>query len=318
MDKSSADLIEKLVSNPYYRVYPSVLEDKYWKVLCEAGNVYDEHFISTLIEYAKNSKYKAKRKNVYFILGHIAKNTNSDQPTNFLIQRIETEKSKYDISTLLSIIKDLNKPSTVDIQPIINATKSDKWLIRHSAIEALENTNNYLVEDRLLEIINESNDEYDLWYANKTLRNAGTRKSVPSLSKLLDHKKKDVSCTALRAILNISKAVDLPLYISQLQKGKNKTTALIGVIKYGTVTEIPYVVKRIKELVARKRSIETTVCGNGPARTELVMAMEFLSRYVAESSEPNKMYEFLTTKKYDFLWDSEKEWLEENSKIFKK
>jgi hypothetical protein len=44
--------------------------------------------------------------------------------------------------------------------------------------------------------------------------------------------------------------------------------------------------------------------------------MEFLSQYAKENHNILKLYEILTKKKYDFLWESEKDWLGKNTEKF--
>ncbi len=313
MDTYLTNLIERTLDKSDRETVRISSESISWKALREAEKIDDENYITQLVEYIETEKEKDKRDSAYFILGQIANNTKSKIATSFLIQRIEKEKDKYIVSSLLDRIKYLEKTEDTDVKPIVNLTKSKVWNIRQSAISALSNTKNSLAENTLLEIINNSTDEYDLYYANCSLSSTGTRNSISSLIKLLDHKKQDVSGTALNAVLELSDSSDLPLFVSQLEKGKNKFTALLGVIKFGKTTIIPNVVKRIKELVAKKRTRQVV---GSHGKTELIFAMEFLSNFTNESDEPKKIYDFLTTKKSDFLWDNETEWLLENKNKF--
>ncbi|WP_344674012.1 hypothetical protein [Sphingobacterium kyonggiense] len=315
MDIYLTSLIERTLDKSDREIVRISSESISWKALREAEKIDDENYITQLVQYIETEKEKEKRDSAYFILGHIANNTKNKIATDFLIERIEKEKDKSILSSLLDRIKYLEKTEETDIQPIINATKSKVWSIRQSAISALSNAKNSLAENTLLEIINNSIDEYDLYYANCSLLSTGTKNSISSLVKLLDHKKQDVSGTALSAILNLSDSSNLSLFVSQLEKGKNKFTALLGVIKFGDTTVIPNVVKRVKELVSKKRTRQ--VIGSY-GKTELIFAMEFLSNFASESDEPKKTYDFLTTKKADFIWDNETEWLLENKSKFVK
>lgn len=313
MEKYLINLIDKMLEKSDRDTVRISSETISWKAFREAEKIDNESYIQQLIEFIETEKNKEKRDSAYFVLGHIAKNIKNEEATNFLIQRIEKEKDKYVISSLLERIQYLEKSEKIDISPIINATKSSNWNIRQSAISALSNSKSSLAENVLLDIINNSDDEYNLFYANRSLSSVGTRKSIPSLQKLLDHKKQDVSGTALNAILEISNQTDLPIFIEQLQKGKNKFTALLGVIKYGNSLVIPNIIKRVKELVAKKRTIQ--VIGT-KQKTEIIFAMEFLSEYAKENELIIKTYELLTTTKNDFLWLNEQEWLTENAVKF--
>lgn len=284
-----------------------------WKALREAEQISDVSYIAQLISFIGQEKDKEKRDRAYFILGHLAKNTKSDEATAYLISRIQQEKDKSVLSSLLDRIQYLEKPLDMDINPILEVLGAKDWQVRHSAIHALKRAKNKLAERSLLAMLDTVDDSFDLWYINTTLAEIGTRDSIPYLLKLVDHKKQDVSGTALNAILAISNQTELPLFIEQLQKGKNKFTALLGVVRYGDQSHIPNVVQRLKELVSKKRNIEV-VAEQG--KTEVIFAMEFLSKFSAESTEPQKMFTLLRDKKQELLWDKEKEWLEQNKHLF--
>lgn len=277
----------------------------------EADKLADISFIPQLIEFVDREKDKNKRNNAYFILGKIAKNTADIGATNYLISRIDKETDKYILSWLLDRICDLQKSKETNIQPIINAINNKSWQVKSSAILALKHTDNPLAEDALIDVLkNPKTSEFDLTYANSTLAGIGTEKSIPYLIKLTTHKKIDVTGTALGAIITISDETCLPLCLERLEKGKNKTTALEGVVKFGNENVVSNVIKRIKELVAKPRQIHIIVGKDG--KTELIVGLEFLLKY-PENLDVKKAFELLRTKKYDLLWKEEKEWLEKNA-----
>ncbi|KAA2239041.1 hypothetical protein F0L74_22790 [Chitinophaga agrisoli] len=315
METYLTDLIQRMLDKSDQDTVRISSDTISWKALREAEKIANDRYIPQLIDFIDNEKDKEKRGRAYFLLGHITRNTQNATATGYLISRIDKEKDKYVLSTLLDRIQYLDKPLNTDITPIIHATRSNQWQIRDSAISALKGSKDPLAEDTLIDIIKDPGSKNGLWYVNSTLANIGTRKSIPYLLALLDHKQQDVSGTALNAILAISDASDLPVFITQLEKGKNKFTALLGVIRYGNATVIPNVVKRIKELVSKKRPVYT-VGANG--NTEIVYAMEFLSGFAATTAEPKQMFDLLTTKKQDLLWDSEKDWLAQNRDKFDK
>ncbi len=76
------------------------------------------------------------------------------------------------------------------MQPLIHAIKSDKWLIRHSAIQSLNYSSDSIAETTLIEILNTSEDPCDLTYANATLNTIGTRRAIPYLEKTYKKQKK--------------------------------------------------------------------------------------------------------------------------------
>lgn len=284
-----------------------------WKACREAEEIDKLEFIPQLISFIDAENDREKRDRAYFVLAHVAKNTKNDNATKFLINRINQEQDKSVISSLLDRIQYLRKPADTDLSPIFNAIKSKIWQIRSSAIQALKCSDNNLAENTLIGIITNSKDEYDLIYSNVSLSDVGTRNAIAPLLNLLEHKNRDVSGTALKAILELSNKSDLNVFIEQLEKGKNKFTALLGVIKYGDHSVVPHVVKRVRQLVSKKRAIQI-VADKG--KTEVIFALDFLLNYTKESTEPKKMLELLSTKKYENLWDNEKKWINENKNKF--
>ncbi|SFU35345.1 HEAT repeat-containing protein [Pontibacter akesuensis] len=176
-----------------------------WQAFREAEKQENESYIPQLIDFIEKEKNKKKRDRVYFILGHIAKNTGDITAINFLIQRIEKETDKYVISALLDRVADLKKPKGTDLRPIIKAMKSEKWLIRHSAISALKQSSDEEAENALIEVLNNSTDPDDLTYANAALNKVGTLRAIPYIQNLLSSRKRDVKLSAKLAIEEIEK-----------------------------------------------------------------------------------------------------------------
>src|SRR5690606_12269792 len=92
-----------------------------------------------------------------------------------------------------------------DLQPLIQATKSDKWLIRYSAIQSLNYTTDPIAETTLIEILDSTEDPYNLTYSNATLNKIGTLRAIPHLEKHLKSRKRDVKDSAKYAIEEILK-----------------------------------------------------------------------------------------------------------------
>ena len=176
-----------------------------WKALREAEKVENIDFIPQLISFGDNEKDKKKRDKAYFLLGHIAKNTGDLKALNYLISRVHKETDKYIVSSLLDRIADIKKPTGTDLQPLIQAVKSEKWLIRHSAIRSLNDSSDRTAEAALIEILDSSEDPYDLTYANSTLSSIGTLSAIAYLEKHLKSRKRDVKDTAKYAIEAIKK-----------------------------------------------------------------------------------------------------------------
>ncbi len=176
-----------------------------WKAYREAEKVDNAGYVPQLILFIDQEKDKKKRDKAYFLLGHLAKNTNDTTALNYLIRRVNKETDKYIIASLLDRIGNIKKPAGTDLQPLLAATKNNKWLIRHSAIQSLNNSSDPVAETTLIDILNSSDDRYNLLYSNTTLNKIGTLRAIPHLEKHLKSRKTDVKESARFAIEEILK-----------------------------------------------------------------------------------------------------------------
>lgn len=307
MNKYLLDLINRMLERSDCEMKPGFDSSLTisWKAMREAEKIENEDYVNQLIDFIIQEKNKSKRDKAYFILGHLSKNIGDTKSTEFLINQIEKETDKDIISSLLNRIRELNKAKGVDIRPIINASKSDKWQIRHSAIQALKNSSDKTAEERLIEILKSPINHFDLIYANATLCNIGSMKCIPFLMYHLDHKKIDVAQSALYAITQIAKEKEINTYRARLIEGKIKSYAIIGVVKYGNHEDYSIVENRLRELVSKKRKVKHYAEG---MKTELIIGLEFLR----QSLKYESIIEWLLTKKATMLWDFELEWINNN------
>lgn len=126
-----------------------------------------------LLKEFLQEKNKPKDKNIrnsaYFILGNMLKNNVDKESCAFFIQQLTVEKDKYVLSSILDLLEKIDIPADIDITPIILDTKSDKWLIRHSAISALGSCNTKESKEVLAFYLNQSDEKqykYEIIYDN--------------------------------------------------------------------------------------------------------------------------------------------------------
>lgn len=321
MDKYLQDLLERMADRSDDMIdmpgggRQSNPDATFKKANDEARQINNLEYIDQLKTFIEKAKNEDLKQNAYSILFNIYSNTRETRILKYCIDRLATEKKEWTLYTILWNIECLKSkiPSDINIDNILALTTYKKHLVRDGAIKCLKNTDNSKAEDKLIEIITTSTDQYQLTYANSTIRTIGTSKSIPYLLKLVDNKKQDVAATALGAILKLSDKSYLPLFIGKLENGKLKYLGLEGVIKYGDKHVVPFVEKRVKELVAKKRTIELIMSKNN---TELTVAMNFLADYSKEIESIRKLYNTLMTSKWELLWDTEKQWLNDNKKRF--
>ena len=123
-----------------------------------------------------------------------------------MIQRIALEDDKVIISNILNRITYLNFPQDIDITPIVECAKSEKWLIRHSALRALGASATKQSKDALkfyLEQDDEKQYRYELVYANVSLGRIGTVSDIPLLEQHLHSRSPDIRNSAEYAIIQI-------------------------------------------------------------------------------------------------------------------
>ena len=268
----------------------------------------DENLLPILFDIVNNELDENKRDKAYYIISKIALIKSDSKSLNFLLQRLNKEKNKVIIENLLNIISSFEKPNKTDLGNIFSFLYNKSNTLRYRAIQALKNCNSNECEDKLVYILENSTNHYDLLYTLQSLYSSGSQRSLSKIKEFINHSKQEISASALGATYNIAGEKELPLYIEQLKKGKNKFTALEGVVNFGNGEVIPNVVKRIKELISKKRNIEIIGLYG---YTELIIAMNFLIKF-PEVKAVNEVYYLLEAKK-DFLWESEKEWLKNNT-----
>lgn len=312
MEKYLEDLLERMLDNTLFPEGSlSSADSVSWKAYREAETLTNEAYIPQLISFLSSEKNNEKRKKAYFILGKIAKNTENNEALQFIIDRIDIENNNSVLNNLLSSLKSIKKPENIDILPILRLLKKENLdsSVRNDAIWALMNTKNEQAEEVLLHLSQQITDEtdYSHWYINNVLGNIGTRKSIPRLTELAHSKKMDTSATALSAIMILGDTRELPIFEKFIQEGRNKDLALLALTIYGNEKHIPLIIKRIKEVVSRKRSQITLITEDD--KSEIMVGMEFLLKFVDKNIEIKKLYDFLSHKKWDNLFEKEQKFL---------
>lgn len=171
-----------------------------WRALREAEGLTDLSMVPEIMEFLNTNPEKDQRQAAYFIVGKLGKNAQNPDCALVLISRIAKEKDRYALASLLDRVADIPKPSTIDLKPIYQLLNDRRWLVRHSAIQALNNSNTAETEDRLLAVMAESTDPNDIIYCHATLNRVGSTKSIPALQESAKSRKRDVKLSAQSAI----------------------------------------------------------------------------------------------------------------------
>lgn len=188
-----------------------------WQAYREAEKLSDKSFLpflcNTIIENQKNTKRdKTIRKSVYSVIGYILKNSFDENGCTFLIERLNVETDKYIISDILGSLVWIDIPLNIDIDPIIHHSKSDNWLIRHSAIQALGSSATAKSKEMINFYLNQTNKEKyerEIVYASFDLGKIGKSADIQILEQHLSSKIEDIRDSALYAIDSIKERNDI-------------------------------------------------------------------------------------------------------------
>lgn len=176
-----------------------------WKALKEAEHLTDAKLIPPLKERIESEQNKEALGAAYFILGKVAKNTEDSSVAQFLIDRTRVETDRYIVGSIFDRVAEIPKPVGTDFSALTEALNSSDWLIRHSAINALDNSLDSRAEDIAISISDQSDDPLEITYANAVLNKIGSIRAIPFLEKHLKSRKREVKDSAKLAISAISK-----------------------------------------------------------------------------------------------------------------
>jgi HEAT repeat protein len=171
-----------------------------WHAYREAETLSDPSTVDELAEHVINEKDKNRRSAAYFIIGKLGQKVRSADCVSILLSRLTQEHDKYVLSRLLDALRRISKPRNFDLSPLYRLLHDERWIVRHSAIQALSHTDVPEAEDRLIELLRTTTDPYDMVYCHATLNEIGSAKSIPHLQKNLGSRKKDVKLSAQLAI----------------------------------------------------------------------------------------------------------------------
>ena len=197
MNKYLVDLIERMTVREQC---VNSNESISWQAHREAEKLVDASLISELRDLLEQRPKKDQRRAIYFIIGKIGKNCRNAEFTLLLLNCVSAETDKYSLSALLDFIGDLPKPLHFDISPLCVLLSDKRWLVRHSAIRSMKHCHHAEAEDKLINMLENSEDSQDIVYCQATLNNIGTSKALPALSRNLKSRKPDVKMSAELAV----------------------------------------------------------------------------------------------------------------------
>ncbi len=174
-----------------------------WHAYREAESLEELSALQELDAFLRASPPKAECSAAYFMVGALGKNLKESRCASTLISYIPSETDKQALATLLDNIAKVPVGIGTDLGPVYDLLRDTRWLVRHSAIQALRTSRTPETEDRLLAALVESTDPRDKVYCHSVLSRVGTLKSIPALQAGLESSKRDVKLSAKAAIQEI-------------------------------------------------------------------------------------------------------------------
>lgn len=205
-----------------------------WAAYEKARQLADTGLLPELYNIATSANLDDTKSHAYFIIGYIAKNTNDENATNFLLDRLKIEKRTSIINLILHRLAEVYKPVDLDLSVIYHLIEKKGALTRHAAYMALTNTGQS-IEDSLLNLLDKTTEREDIIWIIHALGYIGTEKSVPTLKTYLKHRKlhireatrNDLPTIMIRAGYSITEICRLNKVSTQLVENRKERINLL-------------------------------------------------------------------------------------------
>jgi hypothetical protein len=244
-----------------------------WHAFRVAEMIDDSRFLPELRQYLERNHGEETKRHLYTIISHVGKNTRDHGAVELLLSRIALEHDKFTLMWLLDAIA--RQERIPDCRPILRVLRDKRWMVRQAAIGALRACRDPRAEDALINVLEQSEDPFDLVYANAALGRIGTERSFPALARHIHHSKDDVKASALYALAIVGNTTLTPLFLDALRDRSQvaKEYAINALHKHGDSSAVPAVCARIRDILKRDRKTRTM------PKTELMAAVEFVMRF---------------------------------------
>jgi hypothetical protein len=212
LDKYIDELINRMLDNSDYETIIPYDSSKSisWKALREAETLTDHKYIDNIIENISTEKNKKRREYMYFTVGRICEKNPYQKGLEFIIDRLDKETDKYVLSSMLDRIEWLHKSVETDLSKIIECLNHKTWQVRYSAITALRHTNNIIVDDLMIAILNDDNAEkHSISYALGVVCNCGTAKCIAAVEKQTLNKSRNIKAEAKEILRSLKEKYNI-------------------------------------------------------------------------------------------------------------
>lgn len=174
-----------------------------WVAHREAEKLTDLSIVDELAEAATAERSKDRRRACYYIIGNIGRNLKDERCARVLLNLLVIENYKHNIASLMELIGEIPKSPEFDLTIVYEFLRDERWVVRHAAIRALNNSTSEDAENHLIQHLASTDDPYDQVYCHAVLNKIGTPRSIPFLEANLKSRKRDVKMSAKAALQSI-------------------------------------------------------------------------------------------------------------------
>lgn len=199
----------------------SRLDTPKWYLWRRKDQIREDEVFLLLREYVEQRTKQADtkaRENTYSVFAMRLLRTFEPEHCQFLIDRLRLETNKYVLHTMLSGISCLQLPEGIDVSPIVECSKNDEWMVRHTAIMALAKSSTDAGREAVRYWVNQKDEKqykFELIYANAALGYIGEPGDIVMLEQHVRSRIPDVKDSAIYAIDNIKKRFEKNFHTSK-------------------------------------------------------------------------------------------------------
>lgn len=192
------------------------LDASVWRFWQRKNHLDEEQTLRALQEYITLRTQKKDtrfRENAYRLYGQLLRRNPGSEHGQFFVDCLGGETDKQILHTILTYISSVRLPAEVRIGTIVTCSRSDQWLVRLEALQALQAFNTPESREAVRYWVRQEEEKkckFELFYANAALGFIGEVSDIALLERHTHSRIRDVRDTAVKAINNICQRFGIP------------------------------------------------------------------------------------------------------------
>jgi len=289
-----------------------------WEARNEAKSLSDKKWILPLTERLNKEKNTKERINIINVLVPLADKCNDNSVADYMIDVVRKEKVRWIRDVALTALNNSKLEIKTEKEYLFELVQNKDWQITLNAlglIKRLDSSYSQRIEKICLELLNKYKKKpYELSSICNVLSQHGTKKSIEPIKEIAKTNSKAFTVnSALRAVENIDGKNELDFFIEIFKNNRNndvKSTVSQSLCKFGDERVFDLLIKRAKNILSKNRKTSTIYVGG--AKPELIHILEYLTQN--QDKRIDKLIEFITQKKIEFMDETELKWFNKNIK----